>query len=91
MSFVGPRPEIREYTELYTEDEMRCLSVKPGITDYASVKYHDLSAWVGSGDAHSAYLQKVFKDKNRLRVRYAKRSLLVDIKIIVATFATLMR
>ena len=86
MSFVGPRPEIREYTELYTEDEMRCLSVKPGITDYASVKYRDLSAWVGSGDAHSAYLQKVFKDKNRLRVRYAKeRSLLVDIKIIVAT------
>ena len=41
MSLVGPRPEVRKYVELYTPEELKVLSVKPGITDYASIEYVD--------------------------------------------------
>jgi lipopolysaccharide/colanic/teichoic acid biosynthesis glycosyltransferase len=92
MSFVGPRPEISIYTDMYTIEERESLSVKPGLTDYASIVYRDLSEIVGEVNAHDAYLDKVFKNKNRLRMRYAREiSLAVDLKIIVQTILAIFR
>jgi lipopolysaccharide/colanic/teichoic acid biosynthesis glycosyltransferase len=86
MSFVGPRPEISIYTDMYTFEERESLSVKPGLTDYASIVYRDLSEIVGEVNAHDAYLDKVFKNKNRLRIRYAREiSFPVDLKIMAQT------
>lgn len=91
MSMVGPRPEMEEYTRLYTENEKEILAVRPGITDYASLQYFNLAAEVGSGDADAVYKEKVLAEKNRLRVRYVReRSFLVDMKIIAATVRTLV-
>lgn len=50
MSLVGPRPEVRKYVNCYTEEQMKVLSVKPGITDYASIEYVDENVILGSSD-----------------------------------------
>src|SRR5215813_8810896 len=46
MSFVGPRPEVREYVELFRKDYEKILKIRPGITDLASLKYHDEAAFL---------------------------------------------
>ena len=86
MSFIGPRPEIYEYTDLYNDEEKMALTVLPGLSDLASLKYIKLDAYVGYEDPHRNYLDKVFKDKNRLRVQYAKsQSFVLDFKILLKT------
>ena len=50
MSLVGPRPEVRKYVELYTEEQRKVLSVRPGITDYASIEYVDENTILGQAD-----------------------------------------
>ena len=47
MSLVGPRPEVRKYVELYTDEQRKILSVRPGITDYASIEYVDENTILG--------------------------------------------
>ena len=87
MSFVGPRPEIKEYVDLYDEEERISLSIKPGITDYSSIKFISLFNKVGEKSAHEYYKKYVFKEKNRLRVKYVKDlSFITDIKILFLTF-----
>ena len=86
MSFIGPRPEICEYTDLYNDEDKIALSVLPGLSDLASLKYIKLYDHVGYEDPHRKYLEKVFKDKNRLRVEYAKRqSFVLDFIILWKT------
>ncbi len=86
MSFVGPRPEVAEYTDIYTEEEKAILSVRPGITDFSSIKFVDLQAHVGSGDADKVFRNEILPEKNRLRLKYVHEcSFLVDIKILLWT------
>jgi lipopolysaccharide/colanic/teichoic acid biosynthesis glycosyltransferase len=86
MSLVGPRPEMQEYTTLYSEEERAILSVRPGITDYASIQFVDLASRVGAGDADTEYRLHVLHEKNRLRLQYVReQSLLGDVKIIWRT------
>ncbi len=93
MSFVGPRPQVPWAVELYTEEEKALLSVRPGITDYASIRFSkEADILRGSGDPDREYLEKIAPEKIRLGLEYVRnRSLLVDIKIILATFWALMR
>ncbi len=87
MSFVGPRPEIKEYVDLYDEEERISLSIRPGITDYSSIKFISLFNKVGEKSAHEYYKKYVFKDKNRLRVKYVQDlSFITDLKILFLTF-----
>ncbi len=88
MSIVGPRPEVRKYVNLYSEDQLKVLSVKPGITDYASVKYFHEGELLGkSATAESIYIQEIMPEKLRLNMDYVhKKGLLVDLRIIFITF-----
>ena len=93
MSFVGPRPEVPLEVETYTEEEKKILLVKPGITDWASLKYHNEGEILrGSPDPHKTYREKIKPGKMRLALKYVdEKSFLTDIKIISITFLTLIK
>jgi len=91
MSFVGPRPEVPIYTDLYVGEENIILSVKPGITDYSSIKFSQLQEHLGENEPDEIYETKVRPIKNKLRVKYVKeRGLITDIKILYMTITTIL-
>ena len=91
MSIVGPRPEVEEHTSAYTEEEKVILSVLPGITDYASIRFFNLNDLVGSEDPRRVFIEKYRAEKNQLRVAYVRnRSFSTDFKIIFLTFARIV-
>lgn len=92
MSFVGPRPQVPWAVELYTEEEKALLSVRPGITDYASILFSNESEILrGSTNPDKDYLEKIAPQKIRLGLEYVRNhSLPIDLKIIVATLWSLM-
>jgi lipopolysaccharide/colanic/teichoic acid biosynthesis glycosyltransferase len=86
MSLVGPRPQVLFYTDRYTGEERLILSVKPGITDLATLYFADMDAVLGSGDVDARYRNEVEPVKNRLRIRYVReRSYMLDLRILVET------
>jgi lipopolysaccharide/colanic/teichoic acid biosynthesis glycosyltransferase len=92
MSLVGPRPELYEHTSAYEGEEKLILSVRPGITDYASIRFRDLNEMVGSEEPHKVFIEKFRPEKNRLRVAYVKQqSLKEDLKILFQTLACVLR
>ena len=88
MSFVGPRPEVPHYVNMFKEEEKAILSVRPGITDWASLWNPDEGAILaGSEDAEKTYMEKIRPEKIRLQLKYVReRSFWVDLKIIFQTF-----
>lgn len=93
MSFVGPRPEVPVEIETYSEEEKRVLLVRPGITDWASLTFHDEGEILkGSPDPHKTYQEKIKPEKIKLALKYVdERSFLTDIKIIFQTLMTLVK
>lgn len=93
MSLVGPRPEVMEEVLHYTEQEREVLAVRPGITDWASLKFrHEGEILRGSTDPHRTYHERIRPEKLRLQVQYVRaNSLLTDIKIIVQTLRVLVQ
>lgn len=90
MSFVGPRPEMPEYTQLYTGEEELILTVRPGITDYASIEFVQLGEILGNDEPDRIYEGQVRPIKNALRVKYVKeQSFWGDIKIMFRTLGRL--
>ncbi len=86
MSFVGPRPELTEYTDQYNSNEKVILSVRPGITDYASLEFIQLGKICGNEDADRVYETQVLPKKNQLRIQYTQKlSFTEDVKIITRT------
>ncbi len=86
MSFIGPRPELLQYTEQYEGDEKQILEVRPGVTDYSSIEFINLDEIVGAGNADEMYEKYVLKKKNALRVKYAETvSFGTDCKIFFTT------
>lgn len=86
MSFIGPRPELLKYTEAYNKQEKYILKVRPGITDYSSIKFINLDEIVGSENADEMYEKYVLKSKNNLRLLYvSKISLGTDIYLFAIT------
>jgi lipopolysaccharide/colanic/teichoic acid biosynthesis glycosyltransferase len=87
MSLVGPRPEVLEETRLYNDQEKHLLDVRPGITDWASIRFRDEGEILrGSADPHQAYREKIRPEKIRLGLEYVqKRSFLTDCRIIFDT------
>ena len=86
MSFVGPRPELLQYTDQYTEEENVILEVRPGITDYSSLEFINLDEIVGGENADEMYEKFVLKRKNQLRIKYAEEvSLKTDFIILFKT------
>ena len=93
MSFVGPRPEVQKFVDLYTDDEQIILNMRPGITDWASIWNSDEGAVLdGAPDADAAYMELIRPTKLELQKLYAREhSVWTDIKIIAYTFAKLMK
>jgi lipopolysaccharide/colanic/teichoic acid biosynthesis glycosyltransferase len=92
MSVVGPRPQVEGYTKLYDDDEKIILSVKPGLTDYASIKFINLDQVLGDESVDEKYLKEIEPQKNKLRMKYAKEhSFWIDIKIILMTFMQMLK
>ena len=88
MSLVGPRPEVKMYADMMTAEEKNAiLSVRPGMTDYASLwNFHESEILKGAKDPEIAYQKLIRPKKLALQMRYVKeRSLWVDIKIIFLT------
>ena len=93
MSLVGPRPEVREYVEMWTADERRViLSVRPGITDPASLLMFDESEVLARADDPIAfYVEKILPQKTKMYVNYVvTRSLLGDLGIMLQTARRLL-
>ena len=92
MSIVGPRPEVRKYVDLYTPEQMKVLSVRPGLTDYASIRYVNENALLAaSDDPEQTYIHEIMPDKLALNLKYIQeQSLWVDLKIILKTFAAII-
>lgn len=86
MSLVGPRPEVTEYTAQYGGEGAQILSMRPGITDYASIEFADLDDRVGSVDPDGYFREHVLPRKIALRIKYVKEwSLGSDFAIVWAT------
>jgi len=91
MSLVGPRPEVPKYVEMFRRDYEEILSVRPGITDLASIKYRDESTILGlAEDPEREYRERVLPEKIALAKQYVHQaSLWTDIKIIFGTLLKL--
>lgn len=88
MSLVGPRPEVRKYVDMYTPEQMRVLSVRPGITSLASIRYrNENDILAAADDPDRAYIERVMPDKIAIDLEYVERATLWnDIKLIFSTF-----
>ncbi len=87
MSLVGPRPEVRKYVDLYDEEQRKVLSVKPGITDYASIEYIDENELLAkSDDPERTYIDIIIPEKIRYNMKYIENSSVKEyFKIIFLT------
>lgn len=93
MSVVGPRPEVRRYVELYDERQRRVLTVRPGLTDYASLKYISESELLAkSDDPEKTYIEEIMPAKLELNLQYIEnQSLKEDFKLIFQTLFSIFR
>ncbi|WP_164108735.1 MULTISPECIES: sugar transferase [Sphingobacterium] len=87
MSFVGPRPEVRKYVNLYNDEQIMVLSVKPGITDWASIEFSDECELLAkSNDPENFYIKEIIPLKITQNLKYINNhDLWVDLKIIFLT------
>ena len=88
MSLVGPRPEVKMYVDMLSDEQRKIiLSVRPGMTDWASLwNFHESEILKGSKDPEKTYMEKIRPEKIRLQIKYVQNhSFLVDLKIIIKT------
>jgi lipopolysaccharide/colanic/teichoic acid biosynthesis glycosyltransferase len=88
MSLVGPRPEVRKYVDLYTKEQWKVLTVKPGITDYASIEYANENEILGNADnPDKMYIEEIMPAKINLNIKYIDNKNLKEYyNIIFLTF-----
>lgn len=93
MSFVGPRPEVREYTDLYDKEQRQMLLVRPGITGPASIRFRNENELLdASDDPNRTYIEEVMPQKIALDLEYIPRaSVIYDIRLILETLVTVVR
>ncbi|OPY63598.1 MAG: UDP-N-acetylgalactosamine-undecaprenyl-phosphate N-acetylgalactosaminephosphotransferase [Pelotomaculum sp. PtaU1.Bin065] len=94
MSLVGPRPEVQKFVDMYTGEEKAVLSMRPGITDWASIKFNNEGEIIedsGIADPDEAYARLIRPEKLRLQLKYLKEhNLWVDLRIIAATLLSIV-
>ncbi len=93
MSIVGPRPEVKEYVDLYTEEQRRILNIKPGITDYASLEYFKENELLGkSNNPERVYIDEIMPAKIELNKKYLQNPTIgTDLKIMWKTFIKMLK
>lgn len=94
MSLVGPRPEVQKFVDMYTEEEKMILTLRPGITDWSSIKFHNEGEIIeasGIEDADEAYVKLIRPEKLLLQLKYAREhNMWIDISIIISTLLTIL-
>jgi len=87
MSIVGPRPEVRKYVELYNSEQMKVLSIRPGITDYASVEYSNENEVLAKSDnPEKTYIEEVMPHKLELNLKFIDNPSFINyVKVITIT------
>lgn len=92
MSLVGPRPEVRKYVDLYTEEQKKVLTVKPGVTDYASIVFSNENELLGNAkDPERVYTEQIIPAKLKLNLKYIEeQGLITDLKIIFKTIGKIL-
>lgn len=87
MSIVGPRPEVPKYVKLYNDEQKEVLSVRPGLTDYASLEYiNENEILAKSNNPNETYINDIMPKKLELNLKYVENnSLLIDFKLILNT------
>ena len=92
MSLVGPRPEVRKYVDMYTEEQMHVLDVRPGITDLASIRYRNENELLERvNDPDKYYVEVIMPDKLCINLEYvARHSFTFDIRLIFQTFRAIV-
>ena len=91
MSLVGPRPEDPSYVELYTPEQRRVLSVKPGITGPTQLEYRDEASMLHGESVDEEYVTRIMPGKLKLDLEYVRdRSLMLDLRILWRTATTLL-
>jgi lipopolysaccharide/colanic/teichoic acid biosynthesis glycosyltransferase len=92
MSVVGPRPEVQEYVDLYSQDQRKVLDVKPGITDYASLFYFKENELLAQSiNPQKTYIEEIMPAKLKLNEKYLENpTVFHDLKIIFKTFAKIL-
>jgi len=93
MSFVGPRPEVPKYVNMYTPYQRQVLLVRPGITDYASIAYRNENDMLeGAEDPERMYIDVIMPDKIELNMKYLHEiSPVADVKLILSTVIAVIR
>ncbi len=93
MSIVGPRPEVRKYVNMYSPEQLRVLSVRPGLTDYASIKYvNENEVLAAAEDPEKTYIEEIMPAKLQLNLQYiANQSFLEDVKLVFGTFRAIFK
>lgn len=94
MSLVGPRPEVQEYIDAYPEDIKKIvLSVKPGITDYASIEFKDENKLLEKSiDPNRTYIEEILPVKQEYYLKYIEdKSFFLDIRIILKTIFVILK
>ena len=92
MSFVGPRPEVRKYVNLYMPEQMHVLDVRPGITDAASIKYRNENDILATQpEPERYYIEVIMQDKLRINLDYvANHTIRGDLRLILNTFLAII-
>ena len=93
MSIVGPRPEVKEYVDRYSDEQRKILSLKPGITDYASIEYFkENELLAASSNPEKTYIEEIMPAKLKLNEKYLEnQSLAHDIRIIWKTIKKVLK
>ncbi len=92
MSFVGPRPELPRYTDKYTQEERKILNVKPGITDFSSIRYSNFNKFVEDKNPDEYFEKNILTKKNQLRLKYVReKCFTVDLLILIKTFFVILK
>jgi len=93
MSFVGPRPEVRKYVEMYNQEQLKILTVKPGITDYASIEYINEDEILGKSlDPEKTYIEEIIPQKIKYNMKYINNKTVIEyFKIIFLTIIKIIK
>jgi lipopolysaccharide/colanic/teichoic acid biosynthesis glycosyltransferase len=93
MSIVGPRPEVRKYVEMYSAEQRKVLTVRPGLTDLASIQYINENELLGkSNNAEKTYVEEVMPAKLALNLQYIQqKSFWFDMKLILKTIGSIVK
>jgi len=93
MSIIGPRPEVRKYVNLYSQEQLTVLSVRPGLSDFASIEYINENELLGKSDnPEKTYVEEIMPAKLELNLKYIEqKSFVTDIKLIFKTIGKILK